>query len=180
MELIRIGDKLIDRRKIASAIDRILELRRRGISQQEVARQLGLDRSFVSRLENLGEIRRGQRVAVIGFPVANKEELEEVLRQEGVEFSFLLTDAERWEYIRTKNGLELLNELMVLVARLRDYDNVILIGSDYRIKISEALLGKEVIGMEIGTSPIKGDRYVDPEKLRCLIREVMQKDGAKK
>ncbi|MDN5345482.1 MAG: hypothetical protein PWQ18_1596 [Clostridia bacterium] len=172
MDLIRIGDKLISRRKIDKVLERVFALRSQGFSQQETARQVGVDRSFISRLETLGEVRRGRRIAVVGFPVANKGELENMLRQEGVEFILLLSDAERWDFVRQKSGLELFNQLMEIVARVRDYDVVIIIGSDYRIKISEALLGREVIGVEIGPSPIRGDRVVDGEELRLLVRRL--------
>ncbi|WP_406677533.1 transcriptional regulator [Moorella sp. ACPs] len=174
MDLIRIGDKLISRRKINSILERIFTLRCQGFSQQEAARQVGVDRSFVSRLETLGEIRRGRRIAVVGFPVANKAELENMLRQEGVEYILLLTDAERWDFVRKKSGLELLNQLMEIVGRIRDYDVVIIIGSDYRIKVSEALLGREVVGVEIGSSPIRGDREVNVEELRSLVRQLVK------
>ncbi|MBE3573600.1 MAG: helix-turn-helix domain-containing protein [Moorella humiferrea] len=177
MDLIRIGDKLISRRKINSILERIFTLRCQGFSQQEAARQVGVDRSFVSRLETLGEVRRGRRIAVVGFPVANKAELENMLRQEGVEYILLLTDAERWDFVRQKSGLELLNQLMEIVVRVRDYDVVIIIGSDYRIKVSEALLGREVVGVEIGLSPIQGDREVDVEELRVLVRQLGKNKG---
>nr|WP_277999004.1 transcriptional regulator [Moorella sulfitireducens] len=172
--MIRIGDKLISRRKINSILERIFTLRCQGFSQQEVARQVGVDRSFVSRLETLGEIRRGRRVAVVGFPVANKAELENMLRQEGVEYILLLTDSERWDFVRQKNGLELLNQIMEIVAQLRNYDVVIIIGSDYRIKVGEALLGREVVGVEMGPSPIRGDREVNAEELRSLVRDLVE------
>ncbi|MDN5326300.1 MAG: hypothetical protein PWP41_996 [Moorella sp. (in: firmicutes)] len=174
MDLIRIGDKLISRRKINAALERIFTLRCQGFSQQEAARQVGVDRSFVSRLETLGEVRRGRRLAVVGFPIANKAEVEAMLRQEGVEYILLLTDAERWDFVRQKNGLDLFNSLMEIITRLRDYDVVIIIGSDYRIKVSEALLGREVVGYGIGTSPIQGDRTVDVEELRHLVRQLEQ------
>jgi len=173
MDIVRIGDKLVSKRKIDINIERILRLRSQGLSQQETARQVGVDRTFVSRLENVGEVRRGRRIAVIGFPVANKEELETMLKQEGVEYILILNDAERWDFVRKKNGLELLNQIMEVVARIREYDVIIIIGSDYRIKVSEALLGREVIGFEIGTSPIHGDRIVDRNKLRYLVRQLV-------
>ncbi len=172
MDIIRIGDKLISRRKIKQALEQIFKLRRQGFSQQETARQLDIDRTLISRLETLGEIRRGKRIAVVGFPLADKEKIINMLHQEGVEYALILNDVERWELVRKKNGLELLNYLMEIVARLRSYDVIIIIGSDYRIKVSEALLGKEVVGFSIGASPIRGDRMVDKEKLRSLIRKV--------
>ncbi|MHB1127653.1 MAG: transcriptional regulator [Bacillota bacterium] len=172
MELIRIGEKLLSREKIDRLIDRILELRVRGVSQQEVARLLHIDRTFVSRLERSGEVRKGKRIAVIGFPVENKNDLIEALTWEGVEFILLMTDAERWHFVQEKSGLELLNEIMDIIARVRDYDVVIIIGSNYRIKLSEALLNKEVVGIELGQSPIEGDVYVNPVELAALVRSL--------
>ncbi|MGI9951616.1 transcriptional regulator [Moorellaceae bacterium AZ2] len=173
MEFIRLGDKLLDRRKINATIDRILSLRCQGYSQSETAQRVGVDRSFVSRLESLGEVRRGRRVAVIGFPLANKEELEKMLEEEGVEYFLILREDERWDFLRQRSGVELFNLLMEIIARLREFDAVIIIGSDYRIKLSEALLGREVIGVEIGTSPIRENKTVEVEKLRQLVRQVL-------
>ena len=48
MEFIRIGDKLINLRKINETVRRILQLRSEGLSQQEVASKLSLDRGFIS------------------------------------------------------------------------------------------------------------------------------------
>lgn len=172
MQLLRIGDKLLDRDRIIKTIDGILNLRIQGLSQQEVANRLNVDRTFVSRLEGIGEIRRGGKVAVIGFPLANKDELIQVLKEEGIEFYLIMTDEERWRFVREKTGQELLNETMNLIAKARNYDVVIVIGSNYRIKLSEALVDKEVVGIEIGTSPIQEDVYLDPEELRSLIRSL--------
>lgn len=172
MQLLRIGDKLLDRDRIIKTIDEILNLRIQGLSQQEVANRLNVDRTFVSRLEGIGEVRRGGKVAVIGFPLKNKDELIKVLQEEGVEFYLIMTDEERWRFVREKTGQELLNETMNLIAKARNYDVVIVIGSNYRIKLSEALLDNEVLGIEIGTSPIQEDVYLDPEKLRSLIRSL--------
>lgn len=177
MDLVRIGDKLISRSKIQRALDQILELRVQGLPQQEVAHRLGIDRSFISRLEGLGEVRRGNRIAVVGFPVANKEEVLRVLEEEGVEYSLILTDAERWQFAQGKSGQQLVNELMEIIARLRTYDVVIIIGSNYRIQLSDALLGREVIGMEIGTSPITEDKVVDVGELRRLVRSIKREKG---
>jgi len=169
MSLLRIGDKIINRQKLNSWIDRIFELRSQGLSQQEVAQRLGLDRAFISRLEGLGEIRQGRRLAVIGFPVLNKAELQAALEEVGVDFVFLLTDRERWEFVGAASGIELLNKIMDLIVRLRDYDVVVVIGSDLRIRIAQALLDREVIPFNLGSSPIAEDQYVDPEVLREII-----------
>lgn len=168
--LIRIGDKLIKRQKINSAIDRILELRATGLSQREVAKRLGLERTFISRVEGLGEIRQGQRIALIGFPVLNIPELNLIAEEMGVEFTYLLTDQERWSLVLEKQGLDFLNFLMNLIMQLRTYDVVVVIGSNLRISMAKTLLDKEVVPLYLGESPIEGDKWVDPELLRQIIQ----------
>lgn len=172
MDLLRIGDKVLDRERVHKLVDRALELRSAGVSQQEVAKTLGTERSFVSRLESLGEIRKGGQIALIGFPVENKEELEKMAREEGIDFIFILTEEERWRFIENKNGLELFNEIMDLIARVKIYPKVIFLGSDMRIRLMEALLDRRVFGIELGPSPLSEDIYVDPEELRGIIRSL--------
>lgn len=169
MSLIRIGDKIINRHKIDSYTDQVLELRSQGLSQQEVANRLGLERTFISRLEGLGEVRQGSRVAVLGFPVSNKEELVEVVNELGIDFAMLMTDGERWDFVRQKSGVELLNEIMGLMMKLRTYDVVVVIGSDLRIRIAQALLDKEVVPIKLGDTPIEQDQYVDPVYLKEIL-----------
>lgn len=172
MKLVRIGDKIISYDKIFKTIDRVLFMRSEGFAQQEVADKLDIDRSFVSRLESLGEIRKGERIAVVGFPVANKEELAKVAFDLGVDFVYLLNNRERWEFVEQKSGAALLNDVMELISEMRQFDTVIFIGSDMRIRLVEAILGKEVISIEIGESPITEDKYVDPNVLRNLITSI--------
>ena len=76
MELIRVGDKLVNLTKIDETVRRILQMRSEGMSQQDVAAKLQLDRAFISRLESMGSIRRGGRIGLMAFPVANKDELD--------------------------------------------------------------------------------------------------------
>ena len=170
--LLRIGNKLIDLRKIHRAIDQILDLRNQGLSQQEVANHLGVDRTFISRLENIGEIRKGKSVALIGFPIANCEELRQVAHQEGIDECLLLTERQRWHFVEEKSGVELFDKIMQTIAKMRSFDTVILLGSNMRIKLIESMLDKEVIGVEIGESPIAEDKYVEPELLREIMRNI--------
>jgi transcriptional regulator with XRE-family HTH domain len=169
MTLVRIGDKIINRHKIDSYIDQVLELRAQGLSQQEAAKRLGLERTFISRLEGMGEVRQGSRVAVLGFPVANKEELLAVADELGIDLAMLMTDEERWDFVKQKTGVELLNELMALMMKLRTYDVVVVIGSDLRIRIAQALLDKEVVPVMLGETPISQDQYVDPVFFRAIL-----------
>lgn len=170
--LVRVGEKLIDRERLVARIDEILKLRASGWSQQDAAERFGLDRSFVSRLESLGELRKGRRVALVGFPLGNKDELEAVARACGVEFVLLMTNAERWEFARSRDGVQLINEIMALVARLREFDVVVFVGSDMRIRMASALLGDRLVPWELGRSPLDRDYQVDPDRLRSLLSAV--------
>lgn len=173
MQLIRIGTKLVSTEKINRRVDRILQLRVEGYSQTEVANRLKVDRTFISRLEKMGEIRKGKRVAVFGFPIDNKDELETMLLEEGVEFIFLMNDEERWKFVQGTEGVDLLNKILDLITELRTFDVVVAIASNYRIHLSQTLLEKDVIGVEIGKSPIEEDKYVSVDEIRDIIKYIM-------
>jgi transcriptional regulator with XRE-family HTH domain len=169
MELIRVGDKVIDKAKITEVIEQILNYRTQGLTQQEVAKEMGLERSFISRLEGIGEVRKGGSIAVIGFPIKNKEEIKAVLDKRGVEFSILLSEEERWRFVKEKTGLELFNQIMALLQKVRSFDKVIILGSRQRVKMLAALLDKEVITLELGESPLSEDIYVEVDRLEKLL-----------
>lgn len=179
MEVIRIGDKLVSKRKLYTIVDNMLNLRSLGISQQAVASRLKVDRTLVSRLECAGEIHKGERIAVLGFPLGNKEELEAALLLEGVEFVFLLSEKQRWEYVQEDSGPNLLDKIFGLISQLRSFDWVIIIGSDRRIESIGKILDREVIGLEIGHSPIQEDKLVPVEMLVELVRLVKGKQEEK-
>jgi hypothetical protein len=172
VEFVRVGEKLISRGRIRRAIDHLLELRVQGLSQAEAGRVVGVDRTFVSRLESLGEVGKGPRVALIGFPVGNKTEVEALAQEEGVEYVLLLTNAERYAYFGERSGIDIANQLMDLISRLQEFNAVIFAGSDMRIHLAEAILGPKIIGVELGTSPIETDRNIDLGFLRNLIRQL--------
>ncbi len=169
MDTIRIQDKIISQQKINNAITKILQLRARGFSQQEVAERMSVDRTFISRLEGIGELRKGKTIACIGFPIKNKVEIQAVLENEGVDFIFLMTEAERLNYVESRSGKEMLNELMAMIGQMHSFEVVIAIGSDERIKLIRGLLDSEVITVEIGTSPITEDKWVDAEEIRKIL-----------
>ena len=170
--LLRIGDKIINRQKVHQIIDEMLDMRSQGLSQQEVAKRVGIDRTVISKLETVGEVRKGGRVALVGFPIQNCEELRCMARQEGVDYSLLMSEQERWDFVQNKTGVDFFNGIMELIATLRNYDIVIILGSNMRIKLMETLLDKEIIGVQIGASPIAEDKYVDPETIRAIVRQL--------
>ncbi|MEW6523714.1 MAG: helix-turn-helix domain-containing protein [Bacillota bacterium] len=172
MEFLRVGDKLLSRAKLQRKLDRILELRCQGLSQQEVARELDVDRTFISRLETLAEVRKGGSIGLVAFPVANASQVRELAKAEAVDFVLVMTDQERWQWVEEKSGTELFNALMALIAQVRTFDTVILAGSDYRLGLMQGLLDRTVVTIEMGGSPLTRDVSLDLDKLRDLIRKI--------
>ena len=172
MKPIHIGDKIIDADKAHRQIDEMLDMRTRGLSQQEVAEHFHIDRTFVSRLERLGEIKKGGSLALIGFPVKNRQELETMARENGVELVLLLSEKERWDFVTNKDGAQLFNLVLDIIAKLRSYDKIIFLGSDKRTKLVEEILGNEVFTIDIGESPITHDVYIDPERFLSVIKMI--------
>ena len=169
MELIRIGEKIISIPKINNKINEILQYRMIGLSQQEVSEKLGVERTFISRLEGLGEIRKGRSIAAIGFPIKNRTEVEKVLKTCGVEYSFLMSEDERTRFVNDCSGAQLTNRIIELINKLRGFDIVIVMASDYRNRIARDLLDK-VIEIDIGKSPIKEDVNVNLDILTEILK----------
>lgn len=176
LELVRIGDKIISRQQIDRWITRILDLRRQGYSQQDVAQNLKIDRTFISRLESLGELRKGGGVAVVGFPVADVKGLEKICRKYGVDWWLLLSEEERLAFV-SRSGLELFNEVMSILATIRNYDTVVVMGSNKRVQLVEALLDRDVIPVVLGESPLKEDVEVDFDEFERIIKALCRKEG---
>ena len=63
---------------------------------------------------------------------------------------------------------------MEKIAKTHSFDHIVIIGSNKRIKIFEAVLDKDVVGFEIGESPIQEDKYVDTGKIIELIRAIKE------
>ncbi len=178
MELIRVGDKLISLDKVDRTVRDILQARSEGRSQGEVAHQLGVDRAFVSRLESVGEIRKGRSIAVVGFPVANKAALASLLVELGVERALLMTEAERQVFVRDRTGVELVNEIFRLAEEFRQCEVIILIASEPRIRLLRALIGanREVIGLALGQGPLDHDVAIDLGRVRTVIQAFFRTD----
>lgn len=173
--LVRVGEKIISPRKIQDVIGKILTLRAAGLSQQEVANELNLDRTFISRLESIGELRKGKKIAVFGFPLQNKAEINKIAQERGVDHVLLMNEAERWALVKGKSALDFFNEVMDLITVLQDYDIVIIIASLKWLKIAKALLNNEVVFLELGASPITEDRLLDPGIFAETLDTIIQK-----
>jgi len=171
----RIGEKLVSLEKAFRHVERALELREQGVSQQEVSRRLSIDRSLISRIESIGEIRKGTRVAVIGFPLSNKEEIATICSEQGLDFYLLLNNNERWEMVSDKQALDFFNEIFDLVARLKQFDTLIMVTSEKWYHLAEALFNIQVVHLTLGQTPIEEDRRVDPVQFRKMLEQVLSK-----
>ncbi|HHU29344.1 MAG TPA: transcriptional regulator [Firmicutes bacterium] len=180
MEFIRIGDKLINLRKINETVRRILQLRSKGLSQQEVASKLSLDRGFISRLESLGNVRRGGRIGIVAFPVKNKAELTALADRYGVEDRLILTNSERWQLIEGSSGVDFLHRVFTIIEQLRRCDIVLVFCSSKWCRLAAALLDNEVIMKEIGETPLSEDVYVDVAEISSLLDSIASAEEDKK
>jgi len=173
--IFRVGEKMISLDKAARLVEKVLELRQKGVSQQETARRLHLDRSFVSRLEAIGEIRKGNRVAVIGFPLENTAQLSEICRAYGLDFYLLLNNRDRWDMVRDQQALDFFNRMFDLITRLREFDTLIMISSERWHQLAEALLDIQIIYINLGPTPIREDRFLEPQQLEKTLDMVTVK-----
>lgn len=172
MRLYRIGDKVVSIDKLLDAVESILEEREAGATQEEAARRGGVQRSFVSFLETLGEVRRGPRVALVGFPIANRDEVRELAERHAVDFVLVVRQSDR-ESIEAGSSADVFNTLLETLAALRDFDTIVLLASDYRVKTIEKILGTEVVGIPLGHSPLREDQPVDIAELERVLESVM-------
>lgn len=171
MRLFRIGDKVVSLDKLNDAVISILEDRESGSTQEEVAHSHGVQRSFVSFLESLGEVRRGGRVALVGFPIANVDEVREIAERHALDFVLVMSQSER-ESIEGGSAANIFNQLLETIATLKDYDVLVLLASDWRVRTIEKILGSEVVSIPIGQSPIREDVRVDTEELDAVLMSV--------
>jgi hypothetical protein len=173
----RIGDKVVSRQKLIDALEAVLEDREAGATQEEAAHRAGVQRSFVSFLETLGEVRRGPRVALVGFPVANRDEVRALADKFGLDFVMVVNQSER-ESIESGNATNVFNQLLETLAVLREFDTLVLIASDLRVKTIERILGTEVVGIPLGSSPLREDKVVDLVELEKVLSAVCSSPGA--
>ncbi|HNR65296.1 MAG TPA: hypothetical protein PKJ95_03255, partial [Atribacterota bacterium] len=67
---------------------------------------------------------------------------------------------------------KLFNDTLDIITYLLDFDVIIFLGSDKRVDFAEKLFHIQVIGIEIGKSPITEDKYVDPKIIENVLKEV--------
>ncbi|MDO8916147.1 MAG: transcriptional regulator [Coriobacteriia bacterium] len=175
MRFFRIGDKIVSREKLVEQITGILRDRERGATQADTAKSHGVERSFVSWLETLGEVRRGRRVGLIAFPVANGDEVRALAEAHGVEFLLVMSQSER-ESLEGSPGDQVFNRVLDTLATLKDFDVLVLLASDWRVGTIEKILGREVVALTLGPSPLRHDVVVDLAQLDDILDGVTAPD----
>jgi len=142
--------------------------RERGATQADAAKSHGVERTFVSWLENLGEVRRGRRVALIAFPVANGDEVRALAEDRGIDLTLIMSQAER-EGLEGAPADQVFNQVLDTLATLKDYDVLVLLASDWRVGTIEKILGREVVAVTLGPSPLRHDVTVDLAELADIL-----------
>lgn len=171
MRLYRIGGKVVSEDKLFESVSAILADREAGATQEEAARTHGVQRSFVSFLETLGEIRRGERIALVAFPVSNTEALKELAAKYSVDLVLVLSQSQR-EGVEHESGREIFNTLIDTMAELAGFDTIVLCASDKRIETFVRIFDREVVGVPIGTSPIREDVVVDLTEIEAVLQGI--------
>jgi transcriptional regulator with XRE-family HTH domain len=133
---IKIGDKIISMERASSLIDKIFDLRSGGATQEEVAKTLGVERSFISHLEGIGEVRKSKEIALIGSGLSDAKSVEETASKLGIEHVFLNQD-----------GTARIEDALQVLALLKNIDFIIFLGPAKEHKMLETVLDKKVIGI---------------------------------
>lgn len=151
---IRIGDKVISLERARHLVERIFHLRSTGSTQQEVASLLGVERSFISHLEGLGEIRRGKQIALLGSSIKNPAQIEQQAKDLGIDLIYL-ADGERAS----------MREILSIIAQVKGLDFVVFLGSQ-----DEAFLLERIIDTRIVFIPLE-----QSSRLSEIIGELAEK-----
>ncbi len=131
-----IGDKVISLERANALVDRIFDLRSTGSTQAEVAKMLGIERSFISHLEGIGEVRKSKEIAFIGSGVVDSERVDGVARDLGFEHVFINAD-----------GMTRIEDALGVLTILKDIDFIIFLGPATEHRLLETVLDKKIIGI---------------------------------
>ncbi len=134
---IRIGDKIISLERANELVNKIFDLRSNGNTQEEVANILGIERSFISHLEGIGEVRKSKEIALIGSCIADPAALEKSASDLGIEHIFI-----------NRDGTTRIDDALQVLALLKRIDYIIFIGPDKEHKLLETILDKKIIGLQ--------------------------------
>ena len=66
------------------------------------------------------------------------------------------------------------NEIMEIIAGLKNFDALVLLTSERWYRLAEAILDLQIIFVNLGPTPVKEDRFVDPERFREMLEQVIE------
>jgi len=104
--------------------------------------------------------------------VANADEVKALASKHALDFVLVLSQDER-ESIESGDATRVFNQLLETIATLKEYDTLVLLASDWRIRTMERILGTEVIGIPLGPSPLRTDVPVDIADLDTVLTSVL-------
>ncbi|MBK5211482.1 MAG: transcriptional regulator [Coriobacteriia bacterium] len=168
MDLFRIGDKVISKRKIDDALKDLLMRRANGATQKEAAAAVRVPRTFVSNVETLGTIRTGKKIAFIAFPLSNAAEATALAEHYGIDLTLVFSQTER-KHVEEEPASDIFNRMIDTIAALKSFDAAVIAASDYRIETFRNVLDLEVIGLPLGKSPLLKDQELDLGELEELF-----------
>jgi transcriptional regulator with XRE-family HTH domain len=135
---IKIGDKIISMDRASTLIDKIFAMRSSGSTQEEVAKQLGVERSFISHLEGIGEVRKSKEIAFIGSGVADAGRVESMVSDLNFEHVFINAD-----------GTAHIEDALGVLAILKEIDFIVFLGPATERKLLETVLEKKIVGITL-------------------------------
>lgn len=168
----KIGGKKVSLDRLDYELSQILKVREEGATQEEAAQSFGVTRSFVSNIESLGAVPKSSQIAIIAFPVNNVSAIEECASTWGVERVFALSDSDLADASK-QSGAEVFNQVLEMIAELAGFDALVLAASDYRIRTFSKFLNIQVVGIELGKSPLKESVELDIGKLEEVLATLL-------
>ena len=162
MRFYRIGDKVVSREKVFDLVAEILEAREGGA-------HAGGGRARARRAAHVRELPRdrsarcvaGKRVAIIGFPVANGDEVRAVADRHAVEFCLLLSQEERegLEAAPADRMFNLVLETLARAHRLRRRRAARVRAADGRRRADPRPRGRRDQPRAVAAAPRRGGRH---------------------
>ncbi len=134
MKEIKIGDKIISIERARELIDKIFDLRSEGSTQEEVAQMLGVERTFISRLEGIGEVRRSKEIALICSGIMDEQKVRTDAKDLNVDFL----------YLNGKRSADM-KDVLWMLDRLRGIDYVVFVGKQDELALLEKVLDKKIV-----------------------------------
>ena len=123
----------------------------------------------------MGEIRKGKKIAVVGFNIKNKDEIEKVALGSGVELIRLFGEKGKENLIKGKNGEDILDSAFKVFAELANFDLIVFMASKKRVRKAEKIFGKRIYGFVEGRDKNTEEIFIHPEKFKAILEGITKK-----